>query len=198
MWNYTLIRSSRRTLSLSIIKDGSLIVRAPLRYSEEKIKIFLHEKSSWIQKHQKRAEERIVQIKNDIWYYYLFWERYLRNAINDNDLKKIYKNALQEYIDVHLSRLLVGKVFSKPVANIRINSARTHWGSCNSKGNISFSYRVAMYSRATIDAVIIHEFAHLIHANHSKKFWDLVYNWMPDYEIRVSHLKKGSPSGEDF
>jgi predicted metal-dependent hydrolase len=51
------------------------------------------------------------------------------------------------------------------------------------------------FPRETIDAVIIHELAHLTHANHSKRFWDLVYTWMPNYEEHVKILKKSLPNG---
>ena len=90
------------------------------------------------------------------------------------------------------------KVFRRDIANIRINSARTRWGSCSSRGNISFSYRLAAFPRDTIDAVILHELAHLTHANHSQQFWNLLYSWIPDYEEQVKPLKKHLPNGEVF
>ncbi len=79
----------------------------------------------------------------------------------------------------------------RKIAKIRISSARTRWGSCSSQGNLSFSYRLALYPKTAIDAVIIHELAHLTHANHSKNFWDLVYEWMPEYEEKIALLSTG-------
>lgn len=58
---YTLIRSARRSLSLQIAKTGEIVVRAPLRYSLEKIELFLHEKSRWIEKHQEKTRVRNIQ-----------------------------------------------------------------------------------------------------------------------------------------
>ena len=84
----------------------------------------------------------------------------------------------------------------RPLKNIRINSARTRWGSCSSLGNISFSYRLVAYPRETIDAVMVHELAHLTHADHSAKFWSLVYEHMSDYDKHILPLKKISPKGE--
>ncbi len=193
--DYILIRSSRRTLSISITKDGDTLVRAPLRYSGEKIEIFLREKALWIHKYRKRTEERNIQIETDRWHYYLFGKRYEVADASHEEIQKISKDTLRDYIHDRLPSLTSGKTLGRDIANIRINSARTRWGSCSSRGNLSFSCRLAAYPKETIDAVIIHELAHLTHADHSKKFWSLVYEWMPEYEIYISHLKK-SPQEE--
>ena len=54
--DYTLIRSSRRSLAIQIDKNGVLIVRAPMRLSVMKIEVFIHAKQSWIEKHQKKKQ----------------------------------------------------------------------------------------------------------------------------------------------
>ena len=61
---YTLIRSSRKTLALNIDRDGRLIVRAPYRLSVEKIEQFIAEKADWIEKHTAAANLRTEQ-KNE-------------------------------------------------------------------------------------------------------------------------------------
>ena len=196
MYLYTLIRSARRSLSLQIAKTGEIVVRAPLRYSFEKIELFLHEKSRWIEKHQEKTRERNIQKEADKWYYFLFWERLFRWEMTDTAVIKLSKETLRKYVDKRLPELLSGKSFKRSIANIRINSARTRWWSCSSKGTLSFSYRLIAFPEETIDAVIVHELSHLSHANHSKRFWDLVYSILPDYEARVKILKKISPGGE--
>ena len=193
---YTLIRSTRRSLSLQISKTGEVIVRAPLRYSVEKIDIFFHEKSRWIEKNLAKIKEQNAQKEADKWYYFLFSERLIQREKTENEIIQLSKESLRKYIDKRLSEMLSGMSFKRTIANIRINSARTRWGSCSSKGTLSFSYRLVSYPKETIDAVIIHELAHLTHANHSRKFWDLVYSILPDYEARVKILKNISPGGE--
>lgn len=59
---YTLIRTSRKTLALQIDIKGNLVVRAPLRYPESKIVLFIQEKQDWIKKHQER---KVIQKKNE-------------------------------------------------------------------------------------------------------------------------------------
>ena len=78
--------------------------------------------------------------------------------------------------------------------NIRITSARTRWGSCSSKKNLSFSYRLIQVPLDVIDYVIIHELAHLKHMNHSKQFWNHVGSMMDDYKEKEEWLKKNGGS----
>ena len=72
---------------------------------------------------------------------------------------------------------------------ITITSAKTRFGSCSSKGNISFSYRLMLYPRELVDYVIVHELAHLSEMNHSDRFYRIIESVLPDYRERVKRLK---------
>ncbi len=191
---YTLIRSSRRTLSIQIDKGGQLIVRAPLRYSVVKIEEFLTLKQSWIQKQKKITLERVEKWKRESEYYFLLGETYRRWDLSELEIIELSKDSLRAYLRERVPELAFGKIFQRSIMNIRINSARTRWWSCSSKGNISFSYRLIAFPQETIDAVIIHELAHLNHLNHSKHFWKLVHDWMPEYKNNISPLSTGLTS----
>jgi len=68
---------------------------------------------------------------------------------------------------------------------ILIRRQKTRWGSCSESGVISINYKLMMLRKESIDYVIIHELCHLIELNHSKKFWNLVKDILPDYiELR--------------
>lgn len=54
--------------------------------------------------------------------------------------------------------------------SIKVNSAKTRWGSCNVKGDINFTYRLVFAPEPLIDYVIVHELAHLKEMNHSNRF----------------------------
>jgi predicted metal-dependent hydrolase len=78
---------------------------------------------------------------------------------------------------------------------LSVTSAKTRWGSCSSKKNINFTYRLIMAPKLSVDYVIIHELANLVHMNHSLDFWSYVdrifygvYN--EDYNIHQNWLKK--------
>jgi predicted metal-dependent hydrolase len=72
---------------------------------------------------------------------------------------------------------------------IRITGAKTRWGSCNSERSISFSWRLIMASDELIDYVVVHELSHIIELNHSKRFWAVVGQYIPDYKKRRERLK---------
>jgi len=57
---------------------------------------------------------------------------------------------------------------------ISIKSLKTKWGSCSSKKNLNFNYKILFLSEKDRDYLIVHELSHLVHMNHSSKFWDLV------------------------
>ena len=72
-----------------------------------------------------------------------------------------------------------------------ITGAKTRFGSCSSKGNISFSYRLMMYPEPAREYVVVHELAHLVEMNHSKRFYAIVERYLPDYKERKKQLKNG-------
>jgi predicted metal-dependent hydrolase len=74
--------------------------------------------------------------------------------------------------------------------NIRINSAKTRWGSCSRKGDVNFTYRLMFVPEELIDYVVVHELAHLKEMNHSARFWSVVEGIMPDYKARRKKLRE--------
>jgi hypothetical protein len=72
---------------------------------------------------------------------------------------------------------------------LKITNAQKRWGSCSAKGNLCFSWRLAMAPREVIDYVVVHELAHLEHKDHSRKFWDRVEKVLPDYRSRRQWLR---------
>ena len=67
---------------------------------------------------------------------------------------------------------------------------KTKWGHCTSSGRIQFNWLIMMAPDAVIDYMIAHEVSHLLHMNHSKRFWNLVESVCPDYRTYVKWLKK--------
>lgn len=73
---------------------------------------------------------------------------------------------------------------------IRIKNTTSRWGSCSSKGNLNFNYRIVFLPEKIADYIIVHELCHLGEFNHSHKFWSLVERTIPDYLQIRSELKK--------
>ncbi|MCA9386358.1 M48 family metallopeptidase, partial [Candidatus Dojkabacteria bacterium] len=66
----------------------------------------------------------------------------------------------------------------------------TNWGSCSSKGNLNFTWRLIFAPLEILDYVVVHELCHLKEQNHSQRFWDLVAEQVPDYKKKRIWLKK--------
>ncbi|MBO0562170.1 M48 family peptidase, partial [Clostridium botulinum] len=111
-----------------------------------------------------------------------------REAIIKDNLEKFYKeqaiNVLKERTDYYSNIL---KVAPK---NIVIKNQKTLWGSCSSKGNINYNYKIVMAPLEILDYIVVHELCHLVHMNHSKDFWDLVEIVIPDWKKRRNWLKE--------
>jgi predicted metal-dependent hydrolase len=73
---------------------------------------------------------------------------------------------------------------------VRISSARTRWGSCSQKGNLSFTWRLVMAPPDVIDYVVVHELCHTREMNHSRSFWEQVEAILPDFRQRRRWLKE--------
>jgi predicted metal-dependent hydrolase len=80
--------------------------------------------------------------------------------------------------------------FQKPIKSINFKYNLSNWGSCSTNQNLNFSTRLLFAPEDVIDYVIIHELAHLEEMNHGDKFWKLVSNAMPDYQLKEKWLKE--------
>ena len=73
---------------------------------------------------------------------------------------------------------------------LRIGDMKTRWGSCSSRGTLSFSWRLVMAPERVLDYVAAHEVAHLREANHGKRFWRLVETLDPDWQEARAWLRR--------
>jgi predicted metal-dependent hydrolase len=73
---------------------------------------------------------------------------------------------------------------------IMIRNQKTRWGSCSSRGNLSFNFKLATAPQEVIDYVVLHELMHLKEPNHSKRFWRLVEQECPKYREHREWLKR--------
>lgn len=80
-------------------------------------------------------------------------------------------------------------VYGVTVGKIAIRNQRSRWGSCSRRGNLNFNYRIVRLLPHLADYLIVHELCHLKEFNHSKAFWNLVEQSIPDYKIRRGELR---------
>ncbi len=192
--DYQIIFTKRRSISLVINRQGELVVRAPKRVPQSYIEKLVFQKQNWITKNIAKRKKR-QPVSKEFKYGELFL--FLGKAyslsrskikrkpyLTENHLvvfesakikpaisewyKKQAKTILTERAG-HLS-MLMGLKFNR----LTVRSSQTRWGSCSSLGNINFSYRLIMAPEEIVDYVVVHELAHLVHKNHSARFWQLV------------------------
>lgn len=198
---YTVKRSAkRRKLTITVERDCSVVVHAPVGISEEKIRKIVESKRQWIYEKTGHPQKyrglphppgkelvsgesalylgrqyRIEVVKKGL-AEVRFAQRFLIPAVQEGKRR----DALKEwYIDKAKEKLiprakLHARELGVDVAGVRIVDNRYRWGSCTLKDNVNFNWRLIKAPMFVIDYVIIHELAHLIEANHTPRFWNIV------------------------
>lgn len=169
-FEYTVIRSRRKTLSLQVDKSCKIIVRAPLFISQKEIDEFMSDKKEWLEKAIVTQRERVKNQK-----------------IYSQDEIKILRKKAKEIIPEKVA-YFSGLMGVEPSA-VKINSAKTRYGSCSSKNSLNFSLYLMDKNEKFIDYVVVHELAHIKHHNHSKEFYAFVESFVPDYKEIVKKYK---------
>jgi len=209
-----IIRTRRKTISMHVTDNGTLIVRAPFGVNEKTINNVIAEHKNWIEKKKKEILSRYPKLikknfTNGEDFPYL--GKYYKLSIVDGQkdplifsngffLSKKYSKSAKD-IFVAWYKEKAHKVISERVEwhaknnqftynKIRITNAKKRWGSCSPLGNLNFSWRLIMAPLPIIDYVVVHELVHLEEKNHAKTFWSKVKILMPDYEKHKKWLKK--------
>jgi Predicted metal-dependent hydrolase len=211
MVEYKIIRSKRKTAGIYILPDATVEVRCPNHTPIAYIEAFVRQKETWILQKvsEKQAEQKqkTALVFSENTNLLFLGKEYPLHLIEEaragfhGDYFYCYakcENPKETLVEVYrklAERILVQKAqeFSetmncKPI-KIKINSAKTRWGSCSGKNSINFSYKLIMAEETAVDYVVVHELSHMIEHNHSKQFWNIVESILPDYKRRKSSLK---------
>lgn len=212
-----IIKSSRKTIGIIVHSNGEVTVRAPHRATKKQIDEVITRRMSWIHKHKKRfAEIGATRSKqmfvNGEKHCFLGKEYSLK--IVPAAKNRVFKNEdfiIVECADESIVESLMEQWYSKmannlmpeiimPVvdsfkkkhhktpAKISFKSMKTRWGSCSSRGNISMNVRLIKSCESCIEYVMAHELCHLVEMNHSKNYYALLTDFMPDWRSRKSKL----------
>jgi len=208
-----IVRSKRKTIAIVISKDGIITIKCPTRANERVIDELVEKKKNWIIKKLSMVQNRNVveRVYKDGSVVHLFGEEFLikympnfkyamkysKNVIYiaddlNNNVKKYLPKLIQHIAKPRLNNRTMdfAKIMNANVPVVKVSNAKGRWGSCSSFGSINLNWRLAFAPLDVVDYVIIHELAHLFQPNHSKKFWDIVKKYCPDYKAKLDWLKK--------
>jgi len=207
-----ILRTNRRTLSLTISKKGELIVRAPKKLSLDYIFSFIEQKEKWINNKQNQIIN-INKLNSDLFNYNKFMflgKLYDKTEVSKLKEIEVYENKIL-FPTISEDKLITGAVkwykkMSKEIIENRLKyfcdimmvsfekcsltNSKQKWGSCDTYGNLKFNFRIAMLPHKVIDYIIIHELTHLLEFNHSKNFYKIIQSVMPDYSRYRMQLKQ--------
>lgn len=123
---------------------------------------------------------------------------YAPDVEDKSHINNIYKNfirsEMQKYFEFKVDEFYPAiSNFNKTKPSIKIRKMRRCWGICKPRRNeITFNENLYKASPFCIDYVVLHELAHFIHPNHSKKFYDFIATHMPDWKERKNQLNLGN------
>ena len=209
-------KASLKNTYISVDSDG-VLVKTNETTSIEEINKMVVSKSAWISK--KLDIFKRVAINKDISTgsrLYYMGKSYYVNMIEDETATKITINFTHskfhittptKYSDIQLHNAIesfykqkaeekliqLTKKYSKIIGvtpeHISFRYSKKRWGSCSSTNRISFNYHLVKLSSSLLEYVVIHELAHIMHKNHSKDFWKLVYSYLPDYKVKEEKIR---------
>ena len=170
---YDIIRSRRRTMAAQI-KDGRLIVRAPLYATDAEI-------SDFVQKHQRWAEKHLAEAR----------ALHAIEPLTADELRQLAQRAktvIPQRVAYYAP--LIGVTYGR----ITIRAQHSRWGSCSSKGNLNFNCLLMLTPPEVLDSAVVHELCHRKEMNHSPKFYAEVLRVYPDYQKWHDWLRENGPA----
>ena len=187
-------------LSLKICNITSKItINSPVYISNSEIYIFFIENSGWIKEQLKHCVvTEIVQEGSFLPIEGNHREVILSKKITNISLcdpKKIFLPSVYKNVGLELKNFLIGhskkmmipilkqkaNLIQKKISKISFKDTKSRWGSCTSNRSIMINWRLIMAPPSVYKYVLIHELSHLVHMNHSSKFWKLVWELHPNY-----------------
>jgi predicted metal-dependent hydrolase len=205
-------RSGRRKTLLLRVIDEKIQVNAPLFTSNHHISQFVIKNHAWIAEQKRKSHKKLSFMEGEtIWFLGCALQLTLFSGpkqvfIEESKLCLYHPNPDPENIEKSLtaflrkqaqSRLInqalnFESVFPHKATSLKVNTFKARWGSCSESGMIQLNWKLIFAPIDIIDYVIIHEYCHLRHFNHSKAFWSLVSTYCPAYKVAKKWLKENA------
>lgn len=206
---YQVVRSNRKSVALVIDNEANLIVRAPLSMSDEDIETFVKKKKRWINEKQQQVavfgEKHppvVVETGESVMYlgssYAIIKDTVDDVAVSGNELvvpedydrDNLIAWLKEQALQTITERVnLYSNIMGVTPGTVKLSEAKARWGSCSTKNNLNFAWRLVMCPLSVIDYVVVHELSHITYKNHSSAFWARVKTVLPNYEDDQDWLK---------
>ena len=212
-----IIKKDVKNITLKVRPNGEAILTAPNSASDEHIKFIIQKRAKWIaqkraffasfkmpQKEYVSGEDfrylgrsyrlKVVQSKEER---IKLQRGYLELFVKDKSDLKRRENLIYEWYHekamIYFFNILqeFNKIVKQDIKSVKIRQMKTRWGSCNPyKSYINLNIELIKKPKACIEYVIFHELAHLLYPDHSKKFYDYLTLYMPDWQKRKEILER--------
>ena len=176
-FEYSVVRSRRKSICIELDRDLNIKVRAPLRMTDSQIQSFVDSRQNWIRRHLEIMQKRISNMSD---------KKNPSTALTDADIKALSEQA-RIYIPSRVEHF--AQIIDVTYGRITIRHQKTRWGSCSSSGNLNFNSALMITTPEIIDYVVVHELCHRKQMNHSALFWAEVEKVLPNYKELRSALK---------
>lgn len=192
------------------VKDGMIIVSSPKAISEKKIMEFVNDHLSFIQQQLLKQEQlklrKQISLNSTINIFKKDYEILSTNNkakvtehfifLNENQdfrkqIKLLFKNQLYELMLLKTKKYFSLMELTCPFPKIIIKDVKSKWGSYNKKNHeILYASELIFKDEKVYDYLIVHELSHILQFNHSKKFYDIVLKYCPNYKELKKELKE--------
>ncbi len=164
------------------VKSAQMIqINSNYYFTKEDALNLLERKQKWIENSISKFEENSLE---DNEFYFLGVKH---KNLDLRDLDKFYKEEVQKIVPPLVQKY--SNIMNLFPTSLKYRKNKRTWGSCNYKNGLNFNTLLIKFPMEVIEYIVIHELAHIKHKNHSKKFWDLVEKYCPDYKQREKLLK---------
>jgi len=166
-------RARRIRLSVRPGRDGvpRIVLTVPKRGSIRAGEAFLREHAAWAVRQAARFSER-------------------GSLLARRDEAEYRKRRAEASVYIREKARYWSGICGFRYAGVTIRDQSTRWGSCSSKGRLSFSWKLLLLPERFADYVVVHEICHLAEFNHSPRFWALVARHIPEYRDIVRELRE--------
>lgn len=213
---YNLKRSSRKTASIYIERDGEVSLLVPQDLSDGQVEELIESKRKWIYTNlaewqDLNATRRQREFVSGEGFFYL-GRSYRLQIVEDQDVplklkdgyfclrssdegtdsntvfKEFFRQKGRERIPERVA--IYQQQMGVEPKSIRVQELQNRWGSCTPDGNLNFHWKCMMAPLTVIDYIVVHELAHIHHANHTEAFWNEIDKVLPDYLERKEWLRQ--------